>query len=200
MTKELLNYYDDTLRRLGVAARDTVHRYGYLHQVVHCWVVSFAASDLLLYFQQRSFQKADFPGLYDLTVTGHVDAEEDYLKAVLRETKEEIGLALSEKRLIYLGKTREDFFLPPDFSDREIVRVFLYEDPAPRFRPGKEVARIVKVPFASYCRKELAGETSLTAYTLENKPAVIETGQWCHHEKEFSELVYPYLKKVRASQ
>ena len=40
---------------------------------------------------------------YDFAVSGHVEKDESYTKALIRETKEEIGITVKEEDLIFLG-------------------------------------------------------------------------------------------------
>ena len=42
-------------------------------------------------FQRRSLRKDSSPGFWDLACSGHVDGEESYLEAVVRELGEELG-------------------------------------------------------------------------------------------------------------
>ena len=45
-----------------------------------------------LFLQKRSLLKENFPGLWDSSVAGHLDAGEDYDLACLRESKEELNV------------------------------------------------------------------------------------------------------------
>lgn len=45
--------------------------------------------------QLRSKSKPTWPGCYDASAAGHVDADETFLEAGIREAKEEIGLSIN---------------------------------------------------------------------------------------------------------
>ena len=41
-------------------------------------------------------------GMYDFTCGGHVEKNESYAKAIIRESKEEIGISIKEEDLVFL--------------------------------------------------------------------------------------------------
>ena len=73
----------------GQAARGEVHARKLLHRAVHVFVYN-KQGDLLL--QQRSIFKDAHPGVWDSSVSGHLDAGEDYATAAVRELNEEMGI------------------------------------------------------------------------------------------------------------
>jgi 16S rRNA (adenine1518-N6/adenine1519-N6)-dimethyltransferase len=83
---------------IGTATRPEVKSRGLIHRIVRVFVFNPEGKLLL---QQRS-QTVDFPGLWDQSVGGHVDAGEDYETAAKREAQEELGLDHLE--LLRLGK------------------------------------------------------------------------------------------------
>ena len=87
---ELVDVYDDSLKKVGVATRNEAHRKGLWHLNLHCWVVTKRKGGAVV-FQVRSEDKSTFSGLLDSTVGGHFKAGEQ-LEDVAREIKEEIGL------------------------------------------------------------------------------------------------------------
>lgn len=64
-----------------------------LHPVIHLHVFSRDGRRVLL--QKRSMTKDLYPGRWDTSVGGHLDRGETALAAVLRETREELGLDLA---------------------------------------------------------------------------------------------------------
>lgn len=71
------------------APRREVHRLGLLHRAIHVLVYNSAGQ---LYLQKRSMTKDTYPGAWDSSCSGHVDAGEDYDATTVRELREEIGL------------------------------------------------------------------------------------------------------------
>ena len=79
--------------------KDEAHQKGWFHTTVHIWFYTNTPSLLL---QKRSLNKQTFPGLWDVSVAGHVIAGESIIDGALREIKEEIGLDIKEIDLILL--------------------------------------------------------------------------------------------------
>ena len=176
---ELLDILDKNMNLIGQAERDKVHAEGLIHQVVHVWIVSEIGGDPALVFQQRAFDKKDFPGLYDIAVGGHMDAGEKPVTATLREMREEIGLNLTADDLVYLGCVRDDLTVD-SFVNREFAHVYLYENPQISFVPGPEVVRMVWVPVSEY-RRKMEGAAEIIAYTQKGEKIAIADGEWCLH-------------------
>lgn len=104
---EVIEVYDEEGNKTGICSREEAHRKGLWHRVVHCWMYSREDGQTWLYFQKRAKTKKDFPGLYDLASAGHMDLGESHREAVIRETKEELGIFIDSENLQYLGEMRE---------------------------------------------------------------------------------------------
>lgn len=195
----MLAIYDEDLKEIGKAPREEAHRKGLLHQVVHCWVAARQEEEIWLYFQQRSFEKKDFPGLYDLAVGGHIDAGEEATEALLREMREEIGVVPQKDRLRYLGIRREEIRLGT-FYDREIAQVYLYDPLQPSFSPGEEVERMIGIPLPELKKKELFGQKEILGYTLDGKRITLKEEMWCRHPGEFEEMVLPVIQGLEVRE
>lgn len=81
-----------------------VHRDGDWHRSVHVWIMN-QREELLL--QLRSEKKPAYPGRWDISAAGQVDAGEDAFTSALRETKEELGMSLQKEDLKHLFAIRE---------------------------------------------------------------------------------------------
>lgn len=136
----------------GVASRDEVHRQGLWHETFHCWIVSRELGRTWIHLQLRSQDKADFPGLFDITAAGHIAANES-MKDGVREIEEELGLALAFEQLTPLGVVKDEISLP-GFSDRERAFIHLYEgtqiDLADYRLQPEEVAGMAAVEFQDF--------------------------------------------------
>lgn len=192
--EELLDIFDENLEQIGVAPRDEAHRTGLLHQVVHGWIIEKENGQTWLYFQQRSYQKKDFPGLFDLAVGGHVDAGELCSDAILREMREEIGLVLQPEQIICVGQSREDIKIG-SFFDREVAQIYLCEVNHPQFHIGEEVEQMVKISREEFEKKELNQAAFVCAVTQTGESIRIPQSQWCWHEGEYEQFILPYLEK-----
>ena len=125
-TLEWLDVLDENGVKIGVKEREAIHRDGDWHRTFDCWLVDVATPAVL--FQQRSFGKRDFPGLFDTSAAGHYRAGETWLDGV-RELEEEVGLTIPPHQLVPLG-VRTKAVRQNDRVDNEFQDVFLA--PAPR--------------------------------------------------------------------
>ena len=62
------------------ALKSEAHHHGWFHATVHIWLFTTDAKVLL---QKRGLNKKVFPGLWDISVAGHVGAGETILKDLL---------------------------------------------------------------------------------------------------------------------
>ena len=116
MSEELLDILDENGRVIGSAPRSEIHARGLLHRVVHV-VVRDHAGRLLL--QKRAASKDTHPGMWDTSVGGHVGSGESIPSSAVRETYEELGIAIESDSLLPLAYHLVD--LP---NDREWVENF----------------------------------------------------------------------------
>jgi isopentenyl-diphosphate delta-isomerase len=94
-------------RAIRQAPRREVHARNLLHRAVHVLVHD---PDGRLFLQRRSLSKDTFPGCWDSSCSGHVDAGEDYVTAARRELGEELGWqddSLPLRPLLKLGACPE---------------------------------------------------------------------------------------------
>ena len=88
---EIFDVVDQHDRVIGQAARPAVHARRLLHRAVH--ILLFNNHQELL-VQKRSNGKDMYPGCYDSSASGHLQAGESYDAAAVRETQEELGVPL----------------------------------------------------------------------------------------------------------
>ena len=82
------------------APKSEIHSIGHYHNTAHIWLYTHDEKILL---QQRAASKVICPLLWDVSVAGHIDVGETMKQAAVRETKEEIGLTISESELKKIG-------------------------------------------------------------------------------------------------
>lgn len=187
-----MDIYDENWNRIGCAPRSRVHAEGLRHQVAHCWIIGETRP--VLYFQQRAYDKRDFPGQFDLACGGHIDAGETPQCAAMRELYEEIGLQLTAGQLVSLGKYRAPDFHMPGYHDRTLANVFVLRQDTPRFSLGKEVARMICVQASDFYRMEVDGAVEIPVHTLQGTQFMVRRDTWCCHDGEFAAVVLPYLR------
>lgn len=98
--EETVDVLDEFGRFTGKVEKLSVcHSQGLWHRAVFGLIVN-ESGDILL--QQRSEKKKLWPGKWDITVGGHVQSGELGKDAIIRETKEELGLNITEKEINFL--------------------------------------------------------------------------------------------------
>lgn len=94
----------DVLNELGeftgeIATREECHKKGLWHRAVYAFIIDKNGNVLL---QKRSPNKKLWPNLWDVTVGGHVISGEFGRQALIRETKEELGIEINDDDIKYL--------------------------------------------------------------------------------------------------
>lgn len=106
------------------ALKSEAHKNGWFHATVHIWLFT---SDKKILLQQRGFNKKVFPGLWDISVAGHIGAGESVLEAAKREVSEELGLTISDQELFKIGTRIHQVSHPNGIQDNEHHHVFICE-------------------------------------------------------------------------
>jgi isopentenyl-diphosphate delta-isomerase len=114
---EPFDIVDDSDRVTGSAPRSEIHARGLLHRAVHLWLFNPAGRILL---QRRSLSKDREPGKWTSSVSGHVNAGEDYDAAMYREIPEEIGVPAGTCRHFVRAK----YFHACRETDQEFVWLY----------------------------------------------------------------------------
>jgi len=122
MNDELIDILNDDLTFLKTCLKSKAHKHGYLHASIHVWFYTESGEILI---QKRSLDKIAFPGLWDVSVAGHISAGENAITSALREVEEEIGLSISKNKLHKIGIYRETHQHKSDFIDNEIHHIYI---------------------------------------------------------------------------
>jgi 8-oxo-dGTP pyrophosphatase MutT (NUDIX family) len=112
-----------------VVAREEAHRCGTRHRTAHIWVIRRGSGGTEVLLQKRSRQKDSYPGLYDTSSAGHIQAGDRPLPSALRELEEELGIRAAPEELDYAGTfhlTYEEVFHGELFRDDEVAFVYVY--------------------------------------------------------------------------
>ncbi len=122
---EWFDQYDEEGNLLSQqVSRTEAHTQGIWHKTIHLWLCN-AQGELL--WQKRSLAKDTNPGLWDISVAGHISAGQTPVEAAIRETKEEAGIQISAENLIHLFSVKNEFRDPlTQVFDREFQEVFFY--------------------------------------------------------------------------
>lgn len=120
---ERIEIWDEGGKPTGETALKTeVHKRGWFHPTVHVWFYTRHKQVLL---QKRAGNKDTFPGLWDVSVAGHILADETPMEGAMREVEEEIGLNILPENLEFLGRFTSEQVHPGGIVDREFQYVYL---------------------------------------------------------------------------
>lgn len=162
---ENLDYFDENLNYLGTASRQEIHKKGWWHKTIHCWVLRSEQGENYVVFQQRSAQKEYNPLMLDISAAGHYGAGETNQEAT-REIEEELGIQVTWNDLMFLGILQEANIIQGQYGTTAINREFCYTYLLADNRPvdtyqiqQEEVATIVQIP-VNEGLKLFSGESS----------------------------------------
>lgn len=132
MQEDIFDIVDENDKVVGQSPRSEVHEKKLRHRAVHVLIFNDEGE---IFMQKRSKTKDTWPGAWDSSCSGHVDAGEDYLPAALRELDEELGYQ-PEGELKMLFK-----LLPCEETGEEFIHVYRLEGRGP-FRLNHEEIEI----------------------------------------------------------
>jgi isopentenyl-diphosphate delta-isomerase type 1 len=91
LDEEFFDVVDANDKPIGRRSRAEVHQRRLFHRSVHVLVFNPSGQ---IYLQKRTMEKDEYPGCWDASVSGHVNAGETYEACAVRESMEELGLVL----------------------------------------------------------------------------------------------------------
>lgn len=129
---ELLDVVDENGNPTGEKIeRKEAHEKGIRHRTAHIWIVRERNGRKQVLLQKRAMTKDSFPGRYDTSSAGHVQAGDEPLESGCRELYEELGIQAFPEELEYAGTFQvkyEKEFHGKMFRDNEIAFVYVYRE------------------------------------------------------------------------
>lgn len=110
--------------------RKEAHEKGIRHRTAHVWVLRKKEGRQQILLQKRAANKESFPGRYDTSSAGHIQAGDEPLPSAIREFSEELGVLAVPEELSFVGNFYAKYereFHGKMFRDNEVVFVFLYQ-------------------------------------------------------------------------
>jgi isopentenyldiphosphate isomerase len=115
-----------------IVEREKAHREDILHRTVHIWIVRKKGERFQVLLQKRSRNKDSFPGRYDTSSAGHIQAGDGPRQTACREIGEELGIRALPEDFLFVGHFRIHFaeeFHGKTFRDNEVVFVYIFRKP-----------------------------------------------------------------------
>ena len=130
---EYLDIVDEQGQPTGkLISRTLAHTEGIRHRTAHIWIVRKIDGRFQVLMQKRAMNKDSFPGKYDTSSAGHIQAGDGPLTSGLRELAEELGIHAKPEDLAFAGYIHGNFaeeFHGKIFRDNEIAFVYVYQQP-----------------------------------------------------------------------
>lgn len=173
MSSELIDVLNENGIFTGeVLPRNEIHKRGLWHRAI---VVAIVNENNQILLQQRSNNKEKNPGMWDISVAGHISTGQDSLSAAAREINEEVCVMLGYRteikdfRYMYSFRTEQKFsddFIERQFYDFFILRTSGIDDKTLYFQ--KEEVQAVKFVDCSDLQKMIENNE------IVNRPEVYE--------------------------
>ena len=112
--------------------RERAHAEGIPHRTAHIWILRKKEGRIQVLLQKRSKNKDSFPGMFDTSSAGHIQAGDEPLESALRELEEELGIHATPEQLHFAGTFPIYFakeFHGKMFRDEELAFVYIYDQP-----------------------------------------------------------------------
>ena len=127
----------DIVDEKGIPTGETIertqaHEKGVRHRTAHIWIVREQDGKAQLLLQKRSAEKDSFPGRFDTSSAGHIQAGDEPEESAIRELHEELGIRAAKEDLTFAGCfdiQYEKEFYGKMFRDNEVAFVYMYTKP-----------------------------------------------------------------------
>jgi len=127
MREEMIDVLDENGIKTGESLpRKEVHKRGLWHRII---VVAILNEKNEILIQQRSDNKDKNPGMWDISVTGHLSSGQDSLMAATREISEEVsvslGYSVEVKDFRFMFSYRKEEKVSENHYDRQFYDFFV---------------------------------------------------------------------------
>lgn len=112
--------------------RTEAHAKGIRHRTAHIWIVRKVDDKVEVLLQKRAMNKDSFPGRFDTSSAGHIQAGDEPVESAIRELNEELGIVAAASDLQFVGNfdvAYEKEFHGKIFRDSEVAFVYIYDKP-----------------------------------------------------------------------
>ena len=168
----------DIVDEKGIPTGETIertqaHEKGVRHRTAHIWIVREQDGKAQLLLQKRSAEKDSFPGRFDTSSAGHIQAGDEPEESAIRELHEELGIRAAKEDLTFAGRfdiQYEKEFYGKMFRDNEVASVSLsmplpVSDTSMKNRLPSRHAVTLTLPYSGVNLKALESRLLRTLFT-----------------------------------
>jgi isopentenyl-diphosphate delta-isomerase len=105
-----------------VLMKSEVHNKSLWHPVAHLWIYNSKGEVLL---QKRSENKVVWPGVWDVSVAGHIAAGDNPEETLIREAEEELAIKVSPKNVVFFDLSKFEDEMPGGWINRVFISSYM---------------------------------------------------------------------------
>lgn len=121
---EVIDIYDENHKYLGKCEKGLAHKLGLWHETFNGIIVNKKNKSIVFQIKNAKHNQVHDMDTIDISVGGHYKAGEK-IEDGIREIKEESGIEIKFKDLIYLGERQVSIKVKEDYIVREFQKIFI---------------------------------------------------------------------------
>ena len=121
---ELIDIYNENHEYVGICEKELAHKLGLWHEVFNGIIVNKNKNSVIFQIKNAKHNKVHNTNKIEISVGGHYKSGEKFEDGI-REIKEETGIKIDFKELIYLGERQVSTIVKEDYIVREFQKIFL---------------------------------------------------------------------------
>lgn len=121
---ELIDIYNENHKYLGTCEKSLAHKLGLWHEVFNGIIVNKERKSVIFQMKNAKHNEVHDVNKIEISVGGHYQSGEK-IQDGIREIKEECGIEIDFKDLIYLGERQVSTVVKEDYIVREFQKIFI---------------------------------------------------------------------------
>lgn len=121
---EFIDIYNENHKYLGICEKGLAHKLGLWHEVFNGIIVNRENKSIIFQIKNAKHNQVHDMDKIDISVGGHYQAGEK-IEDGIREIKEESGIEIEFKDLIYLGERQVSTVVKEEYIVREFQKIFI---------------------------------------------------------------------------
>lgn len=143
---EFIDIYNENHKYLGICEKGLAHKLGLWHEVFNGIIVNKENKSVIFQIKNAQHNQVHNMDKIEISIGGHYQTGEK-IEDGIREIKEESGIDVDFKNLIYLGERQVSTVVKEDYIVREFQKIFIvpYNDSITKLKcQDNEVNRFIE--------------------------------------------------------